>query len=236
MVRVAFVIGDYPPAERKKREDAAKSYESPEVQVGFISVGASPYGRMNSASVEGVQPQFHDAYVQAQKEGYDAVVPLGMIDLGVEGGRCLVDIPVMPPLQSALHIASFLGDRFGIVTYEAYGTPRLRARIRAYGFESKVCGIRNSGMPKSEFTANRDKLVETFLREARLLIEEDEADVIIAAGISLCPVQIKPDFLADKLGVPVVEGIGGPIRLAAMFAHLGLTHSRLRFPKSESAA
>ena len=44
MIRVAFVIGDYPPAERKLREDAAKSFSSAEVEVGILSVAPSPFG------------------------------------------------------------------------------------------------------------------------------------------------------------------------------------------------
>jgi allantoin racemase len=232
MVRVAFIIGEYPPAERKKREDAAKAYESAEVEVGFISIGASPYGRMDMPTVEKVHPMFHAAYIEAEKQGYDAAVPLGMIDLGVDGGRCLVDIPIIAPLEATLHVASLCGDRFGLVTYEAYSIPRQRARIRAYGMEHKIAGHGTVSMPKADFTANRDQLVETFIKEARRLIDEEGADVIIPSGISQCPVQIKPDFLAKELGVPIVEGIGAPIRMAAMFAHLGLKHSRLRWPKA----
>ena len=41
-------------------------------------------------------------------------------------------------------------------------------------------------------------------------------------------------LLADKLGLPVVEGIGAPIRFAAMMASLGLRHSRVRWAKSQS--
>ena len=42
--------------------------------------------------------------------------------------------------------------------------------------------------------------------------------------------------LANKeIGVPVVEGIGAPIRMAAMLAGLGLKHSRERWPKSIKA-
>jgi allantoin racemase len=36
--------------------------------------------------------------------------------------------------------------------------------------------------------------------------------------------------------VPVVEGIGAPIRLAALFADLGMNHSRLRWRKSQTYA
>ena len=45
---------------------------------------------------------------------------------------------------------------------------------------------------------------------------------------------IKPDWLSNELGVPVVEGIGAPIRMAAMLAGLGLRHSRKRWPKSNA--
>jgi Asp/Glu/hydantoin racemase len=48
-------------------------------------------------------------------------------------------------------------------------------------------------------------------------------------------VHIKPDWLSKELGVPVVEGIGSPIRVAAAMAHLGLKHSRKRWPKSPNA-
>ncbi len=75
--------------------------------------------------------------------------------------------------------------------------------------------------------AGRDKLVKTFVRQARALIDEDGAQVIIPHGISQCPIHIKPDWLADELGVPIVEGFGAPIRLAG----LGYKHSRIRWPK-----
>ena len=45
-----------------------------------------------------------------------------------------------------------------------------------------------------------------------------------------------PKWLRDQLGVPVVEGIGAPLRLAAMFADLGMTHSRKRWYKSPTYA
>jgi allantoin racemase len=232
MVKIAFIIGEYPPEERKKREDAALAYASEEVEIGFISIGASPYGRMGLDAVEAVAPLFHKAYVQAEKDGYDACVPLGMIDLGVEGGRALVDIPIIGPSEAVLHVAAMLGDRFGLIGYEAYGIPRAWARARRYGMADRIGDIRAVNMPKSDMTANNDLLVESFLREARILIDEQRCDVIIPTGISQCPVQMKPDFLAKELGVPIVEGIGAPIRLAAMFAHLGYKHSRIRFPKA----
>ena len=55
---------------------------------------------------------------------------------------------------------------------------------------------------------------------------------ILPMGITQCPVHIKPDWLMKELGVPVVEGIGAPIRLAAMLVSLKLNYSRSFWPKS----
>jgi hypothetical protein len=41
-IRAAFVVGEYPPEERKRREDAALAYASTEVEVGIVSVKATP--------------------------------------------------------------------------------------------------------------------------------------------------------------------------------------------------
>src|SRR5262249_9303973 len=59
-------------------------------------------------------------------------------------------------------------------------------------------------------------------------------EVIIPMGVTQCPVHIKPDWLQEQLGVPVVEGIGAPIRIAAMLASLDLKQSRVRWPKSRN--
>ena len=42
-IRVAFVVGECPPEERKRRDDAALAYSSAEVEVGIVSVKATPY-------------------------------------------------------------------------------------------------------------------------------------------------------------------------------------------------
>ena len=76
------------------------------------------------------------------------------------------------------------------------------------------------------------EVIESFLLAARALIDQDGADVIIPQGITQCPVQMKPDWLSKELGVPVVEGIGAPIRLAALLVSLGLKQSRVRWQKS----
>jgi allantoin racemase len=234
MIRVAFVIGEYPPEQRALREDAARSYSSADVEVGIVSVAARPFDGLGPAEIQAVAPIFHEAFRRAEREGYDAIVPLGMLDLGVDGGRAVVDIPVVAPLQAALHVAAQVGERFGVVCYHPSAIPRHRAQTRAYGMESFIAGRRASGFYLQHIAANTDQMIESFLAAARALIEEDGADVIIAQGITQCPVMMKPQWLVRELGVPVVEGIGAPIKMAALLVALGLTQSRVRWQKEGS--
>ena len=233
-VRVAFVVGDYPPEQRKLREDAARSYSSADVEVGIVSVPARPFDGLTPAEIQAASGLFHDAFRQAEREGYDAVVPLGMLDLGIEGGRSAVDIPVVGPLHATLHVAAQVGEHFGVVCYHPSAIPRHRAQCIAYGMEQFIAGRRASGFYLQHIADNRDQMIESFLKAARNLIEKDGADVIIPQGITQCPVQMKPDWLSKQLGVPVIEGIGAPIRMAAMLAQLGVSQSRVRWQKAGS--
>lgn len=236
MIRVAFCIGEYPEEEFRRREEVATSYSSADVDVGIVRVAANPYGGLGPAEIQAVAPLYHDAFRVAEAEGYDAVVPLGMLDLGVDGGRSAVDIPVIGPAQACLHIAALIGERFGLIGYNPEGIPRHRVQVRGYGMEGWIAGYRSVNLELKDMAANRDAMVETFVAEAKALITEDGADVIIPNGVSQCPVHIKPDWLSAELGgVPVVEGIGAPIRIAAMLAGLGLKQSRIRWPLSAQA-
>jgi allantoin racemase len=231
-IRVAFVVGDYPPAERKRREDAALAYSSAEVEVGIVSVKATPHYIGNAPDLLGLAvPPFLDAFRDAEKQGYDAVVPLGTLDLGVDAGRSVVDIPVVGPAEAMLHIASMLGRRFGLLMYHDFVLPLGYRMVERQNMTHKVVGWRTCGFELPDIVANRDEVVGNFVDKARELIKLG-ADVILPMGITQCPVHINPDWLMKELGVPVVEGIGAPIRLAAMLVSLKLNYSRVYWPKS----
>ena len=234
MIRVAFCIGGYPSEEYKRRADLALSYGNSEIEIGIINVEASPYFYgITPTEIQLVAPAFIDAYRRAEKEGYDAAVPLGMLDLGVDGGRSAVDIPVIAPMEACLHVATLLGDRFGLIIYHEKLLAFNRAIVRRYGMEERIADFGVSGFDLPDLTAHREEVITNFVNEAKRLIGAG-AEVIIPMGISQCPVHIKPQWLQEQVGVPVVEGIGTPIRMAGMLAGLGLSHSRVRWVKSRN--
>src|SRR5579883_2207012 len=140
--RVAFVIGDYPP----------------EVEVGIVRVKASPYFIGNAPDLLGLAvPPFIDAFCEAQKQGYDAVVPLGTLDLGVDAGRSAGHIPVVGPSESMLHIASMLGRRFGIMMYHDFVLPLGYRMVERFNMMHKVVGWGTCGFELPDIIANRDR-------------------------------------------------------------------------------
>lgn len=232
-LRIAFCIGDYPADELQKRVDVALGYATAEIAVGIVPVATTAYNRGNSPTeVQLVAPAFVDAFRRAEAEGYDAAVPLGTLDLGVGAGRSAVDIPIIGPAEAMLHIACMLGNRFGLLVYSQTSLVLCRRTVAQYGMTDKVVGFRQSGFHLPDIAANRESALANFVANARSLVEDHDCDVILPMGVTQCPVHVNPDWLSQQLGVPVVEGIGAPIRLAALFAGLGLRHSRRNWPRS----
>jgi allantoin racemase len=234
MARIAFLIGDYPGEERERREKVALSYATDDIQVGIVPVvGITAYQRGNSpAELQLVAPAFIEAFRRAEAEGYDAAVPLGALDLAVDAARSVVDIPIVGPAEAMLHIASLLGDRFGVLVYSETSLVLCRRIVKRYEMSHKVVGWRSCGIALPDIAGDRDRFLQAFVGHARDLVEKDGAEVLLPMGITQCPVHVKPDWLSERLGVPVVEGIGAPIRLAAMLAGLNLRHSRKHWPRS----
>ena len=97
-IRVAFIIGQYPPEERKLREQVALSYATADIEIGILSTPASPYIRgMSPTDIQLAAPLFIEAFREAERQGFDAVVPLG---------RHRDDLPGRPGGLAHLAVAS----------------------------------------------------------------------------------------------------------------------------------
>ena len=163
MIRVAFIIGQYPPEERRLREEVAKSFSTAEVEVGILSVAPSPvWGAFAGRNPAG--GALLSRRLSARRgEGYDAAVPLGTLDLGVDGGRSLVDIPIIGPCEAMFHIAAQLGDRFGIICYHQSVMPRQITQTRMYGMEPWIAGRRASGFKLKDIGDNKETMKKNFI-------------------------------------------------------------------------
>ena len=235
MPRIAVVVGNYPDVEFARRRNRIVAFSSGDVDVGVIRISPSAYAKgFDGDEAVRFVPDFVEGFRQAQREGYDGVLPLGVLDIGVDAGRSAVTIPVVGALEAALHIASLLGDHAGLIVYSENLIATVSALVDRYAMGARVAGYAHVGTDLTELAASKDRLHDAFVAAARDLVKSRHADVIVSAGISLCPIHLDRETLEADLGLPVVEPIGAPIHVAATLARLKARHSAKRWPRHDA--
>ena len=93
-MKIMVVMGEYPPEENERRRQAVLNCSSPGTDIGFAVIKATFFRRSNSqVNSLSAGPLVAEVAVKAEADGYDAVVPFGTLDAGVELARNLVRIP-----------------------------------------------------------------------------------------------------------------------------------------------
>jgi allantoin racemase len=234
MVKVAVILGGYPGEERDRRANCITSYSTADVSVEVVPVAPSPYATdLTEGELGLITPDFVMAALAAERDGYDAVVPFGTLDIGVQAARTYLKIPIVGPLEAGLRLASFVGDTYGLVTYTEHATAYQSALARLYGCEDRIVRSQNIGISIYHLKDDPDEVRRRFVAAGQQLVKEG-AQVIIPAGVSCCPVWMTADSLAEEIGVPVVECVGAPVRIATILAQQNLAASRQRYPEANS--
>lgn len=201
--------------EEVKRSDTELTVVNPDA--GPISI-ESQYDR------ELVKPLVLDLVRQAGDEGYDAIVIACFSDPGLDAAREIAEIPVVGIEEATLHMAAMLGHKFSPVTAFPIHVPTRDLHARMGGFEHAYASTVVTDMSVLEMDANPDKTKQRILDVARRAIEEDGAEVIVlgCAGLSGYAKDIEAE-----LGVVVLDPTAVALKVAELFADLGLRHSKV---------
>jgi allantoin racemase len=182
---------------------------------------------------------------------YDALVLLGGGDPGFPEAREIGlrhGIPVTSCGNAQMHVASMLGNGFGIIDISEAHNMQMRDLVVRYGFADRCRGIRNVNFPlprpglmdERPVQAEKTKhdrgetsdMVEAAVAESVAAIEEDGAEVLIigcSAAYWLAPV-LQQRLKAMGWEVPVLEGYRCAIEQAKLLVNLGVAASGLAFP------
>jgi allantoin racemase len=80
-----------------------------------------------------IEEAIYESCIDAEREGFDAVIVGCCYDPGVRVARELVDIPVIGPLEAAMQLAPYFGHEYVLVTDHHKAVPYLRDLVRLYG-------------------------------------------------------------------------------------------------------
>lgn len=227
------LMNRYAAGQLDSRQSAVRAATSDGVEVGFAEVAQSPGG--------GATTNFHRAAVaiafarqavEAEAAGYDAILPWGTLDLGVEEARHVTRVPVIGPGRTAVNVAASLVDRFGVMVYGADQIVMFRKLLKAWGADSRVAGIRHVNMRPMEMEGRREALRERFIAASRQLVDDDGAELVLPLGFSMVPVTLAAADLTEALGVPVLDPLAIVMRVAEALAATGARNSRPAYPQA----
>jgi allantoin racemase len=225
------LMNEYTPEALQRRKDVVEASTSPGVEVGYATIEGSGGGAaVTDLHRAMVAPAAGRAAVAAEQAGYDAVVAWGTLDLGVEEGRHLVEIPVIGPGRVAASIAATLCQRFAVLAYSPKQIIMFRKAMRGWGLEPWAVDYRHVDMPPLDIPSHREEVREKFVTESRKAVRETEAELILPLGYSIVPLTLKAADLAEDIGVPVIDPLPIAMRLAEALAASGFRNSRAAYP------
>ena len=165
-------------------------------------------------------PGFLDRVKACSDSGrYDAIVCHVPIDEGAFAAQFVSRIPVALALHSAVHFASFIGDRFSIVDISDQHGPRQRHLVQNYGLNHKLMSIRtidrtSSGVmslmrkyPKAERSkaAEVKQVIDDAVAQGVNAIEKERVDTLILGFPGLEMVQDEIRRGLDAKGYAEIE-------------------------------
>ncbi len=217
------------PPEVLRRREFLRARAASGVEVEVWSLAEGPPSIESAYEAALVVPELTRAIPRAQREGFDAVIVGCFSDPGLEALRELVDIPVIGPGSSAVHLAAQLGTRYSVIAPLGGGEGRLAARLRALGLADMFASVRGIGMSVLDLARDREAVLERVTEVARTAARDDGADVFVLGCMSMGFVGVTED-VQKRLGLPIVNPVVAALKTAEMAAAMGLSHSKAAYP------
>lgn len=234
MKRLAVVIpGILTPEDLAKKVAHMKKFVSPKTEIKAFLFSGHTRSIIVGGDVSLLAGETMAIAIEAEKQGFEALVIHGICDFGIEAARGAVAIPVIGLGSATFHLAYQLADRFGVITKSDVTIPEFSRRIKLMGCFERITSMRPLNVPESNLSLDSDKVAEKFINIARYQIENEGAQLIVAgysAILGVLPFGSKEKF-EQELGVPVIDGVPAALKTAEMLVDLKISHSRLTYPQ-----
>jgi len=191
------------------------------LEIGYLP-GEAESGGLSRAYAFGagnamtLAPLYPDRCVQAERDGFDAVVIHCCSDPGLAEARTRVRIPIVGPGETMLQAAALIGRRIGMTVPSTESMEPHQAQVRSVGLASSFVGIEPINRPVCAYAAQDPRAMTDAVVAAAQRLVERGADVICPSGLAYVPVRVKAREVADRVGVPVLDPALLAVRTAEM--------------------
>lgn len=157
--------------------------------------------------------------VAREAEGCDAVIVAAAIDSGLRAIKQMLPVPVLGLTEAAIHAANLTGGRFGLVVSSPRVAAVMREMVEGYGLGTRLAGIRAIGSDAAAVYGDPEGSARAVTTVACQLAEDDMAEAVVLIGAVMAAM---PARIADRVPVPVIEGVSAAVALIEGLARLGL--------------
>lgn len=199
----------------------------PGVTVDVVGLPVGPRSLQNAADRALAGRGILKRAVEAQQQGYDAVLLCGIIDPEVDAAREAVPIPVIGAGSAAFLTAAALGRRVGVLGVTTVHYPLLRDTMFRSGLDPALAIMRSIEMCIPDLRKDLDFTLSRLLEEGRQAVAAG-ADALVLGCTAISTEGI--DRMTQELSVPVVHPNVAGVLLATSMVRGRWRHSPLAYP------
>lgn len=220
--------GPLGPQELVRRQNILRSWAFHDTDVDVVDLDEGPVSIESAYDEYLAIPPMLTCAVEAEKQGYEAIILGCYGDPGLDAARELVSIPVVGPGQASMLAAAALGHRISVVTVLDSVVPLITKFTKEIGLESKLSSVRVANIPVLKLAADIDFSKQAIFGAAEQAILEDGADTLILGCMSMAFLGVSGE-MERKFGIPVVNPARYALKFAESQVSAELSHSKRAF-------
>ena len=161
------------------------------------------------------------AAVQAETDGFDALVIGCCYDPALTQCRELVNIPVIGPLEASIANARPFGHRYAVVTDHHKAVPEIADRVRLYGQEANCKAVTSVGWYIDDMIKDPAAVAaDAYNTSVRVMKETGAETIVIACTIVSACYEITATTDPKLCGISVIDPNILAVKQAEMLASL----------------
>jgi len=161
---------------------------------------------------------------QADADGCSGFVVACFDDPGVDACREVANGPVLGICEAAMHAASMIANSFSVVTTLPRSVPIIEELAVKYGMDRYCRSVRAANFPVLSLEDENGEARQTVLKEISRAVEVDHCEAVILGCAGMTDLT---DWLTEKAGVPVIDGVGVAVKMVEALVGAGLKTSKV---------
>jgi allantoin racemase len=199
----------------------AREVAGPGVRVLAVTSAMGPASIESHYDEALAVPGLLAAVRDSELAGADGHVIACFGDPGLAAAREIATGPVVGIAEAAMHLATYLGRSFSVVTTLSRTIGHTRDLVRAYGFSRACAGVHACDIPVLDLdSAQARACIAKACAAAR---DADGCDVIVLGCAGMTDLAAA---ISGELGLPVVDGVAAAVKTVESLVALGLRTSK----------